>query len=97
MARFIPVVRTFSSVVAGVGHMPRFKFFIYNLIGAILWCVTVTMLGYWLGSKIPNIDKYLLPVILLAMFFTISPTLIHITKELISRRRNAQDKTKSDN
>lgn len=81
LARFVPVIRTFSAVVAGVGNMPRMKFFIYNVVGAILWCVSVTLLGYWLGSKIPNIDKYLLPIIILAMLFSFSPTIVHFIKE----------------
>ena len=81
MARFIPVVRTFSAVVAGVGSMPRLRFFIYNVVGAVLWCTSVTLLGYWLGNKVPNIDKYLLPVIILAMLFSFSPTFYHFFKQ----------------
>jgi membrane-associated protein len=86
MARFVPIVRTFSSVVAGVGNMPRRKFFIYNVIGALLWCATVVLLGHWLGSKIPNIDKYLLPVVGLAMLVTVGPTIFHVLREVIKRK-----------
>ena len=92
MARFIPIVRTFSSVVAGVGNMPRKKFFIYNVAGAVLWCVSITLLGYWLGSKIPDIDKYLLPVILIATVFTFSPPLIHVWRD----KRKAKQKKMND-
>lgn len=81
LARFIPVVRTFSAVVAGVASMPRWRFFIYNVVGAIFWCTSVTLLGYWLGNKIPNIDKYLLPIIILAMLFSFSPTIYHLVKD----------------
>lgn len=81
LARFVPIVRTFSAVVAGVGRMPRLKFFAYNVIGAVLWCVSVTLLGYWLGSKIPSIDKYILPVILLATLFTFGPPLLHVWRD----------------
>jgi len=78
LARFIPMVRTFAPVVAGVGNMPRRRFFVFNVIGGLLWGCGVPLLGYWLGSKIPNIDKYLLPVVLLAMVFTFGPTLWHV-------------------
>lgn len=59
LARFVPVVRTFAPVVAGVGKMPRKRFFFYNVIGGVLWAAGVTLLGYWLGSKIPNIVRHL--------------------------------------
>ena len=81
LARFIPIVRTFAPIVAGVGNMSRLKFFVYNVVGAILWCVSITLLGYWLGSKIPHIDKYVLPVILIVMILTFAPTLFHIIKD----------------
>jgi len=87
LARFIPVVRTFSAVVAGVGSMSRIRFFIYNVAGAILWCTSVTLLGYWLGSKIPNIDKYLLPIIILAMLFSFSPTFYHFIKQMREKKQ----------
>jgi len=90
LARFIPIVRTFAAVVAGIGSMDRKKFFVYNVAGAVPWCIGVTMLGYWLGSKIPSIDKYLLPIILLACVFTFAPPLIHVWRD---RRKN---NTKSD-
>ncbi len=85
-ARFVPIIRTLSAVVAGVGNMPRQKFFAYNVIGAMLWCTTVTLLGYWLGQRIPNIDHYLLPVILLATIVTFSPTIYHLAKSYFEKR-----------
>jgi len=81
LARFVPIVRTFAPLVAGVGKMPYRRFLFYNVIGATIWGVGVTLLGYWLGSKIPNIDTYLLPVVLLAVLFTFSPMLFHIIKD----------------
>lgn len=80
-ARFIPIVRTFAPVVAGVGNMHHKRFFFFNVIGAIGWCVGIIMLGHWLGSRIPNIDKYLLPAVLLATMVTFGPTLYHLIKE----------------
>lgn len=87
LARFVPIIRTFSAVVAGVGRMPRLKFFVYNLIGAVLWCTSVTVLGYWLGSKIPSIDKYILPVVLLATVFTFGPPLVHVLRDRYKAKR----------
>ncbi len=81
LARFVPVVRTFSSVVAGVGSMPRWRFFAYNVIGAFLWCGSVTLLGYWLGNRIPNIEAYIIPIMLLAILLTFSPTIYHLLKD----------------
>lgn len=85
IARFVPIVRTFAPIVAGAAKMARKKFMIYNVAGALLWGVSVTLLGYFLGSKIPNIDSYLLPAVLLAVAFTFLPPLIHVLKEKKTR------------
>jgi len=89
-ARFIPVIRTFAPLVAGIGHMPRKRFVIYDLFGAALWGTGITLLGVWLGSKIPNIDHYLLPIIVLAMLFSFSPTIYHLVRDPKIRKRVAQ-------
>lgn len=93
LARFVPIVRTFAPMVAGMGNMNRRRFMLFNIVGAFLWSVSITLLGYWLGSKIPNIDKYILPVILLATIFTFSPPLIHVWRD----RRKAAKAAKSEN
>ncbi len=87
LARFVPVVRTFVPVIAGVGKMPRKNFFFYNVIGGIIWGAGVTLLGYWLGSKIDNIEKYILPVFLLATLATFGPALYHLLKDKENRER----------
>ena len=86
LARFIPIIRTFAPLVAGVGKMPRKRFVIYDILGASLWGTGVTLLGVWLGSKIPNIDKYLLPIILLAMALSFGPSLYHIVSDPKTRK-----------
>jgi len=87
LARFIPIIRTFAPLVAGVGKMPYRRFLSFNVIGATLWGGGVILLGHWLGSKIPNIDKYLLPAVLVATLFTFSPVLIHLARDKQARRK----------
>lgn len=81
LARFIPVVRTFAPVIAGVGKMEYKKFIIFNVVGGLIWAVGVTLLGYFLGNSIPNVDKYLLPIALLIIFVSIAPGLWHLLKD----------------
>lgn len=86
-SRFIPIVRTFAPVVAGIGDMSRKRFAVFNLTGALIWTISVVMLGHYLGSRIPNIDKYILPVIGLATLITFGPTIYHIIKDPKIRNR----------
>lgn len=85
LARFVPVVRTFAPMVAGIGKMPRGKFFAYNVIGALLWGVGVTLLGYYIGSKIPRIGEYLEYALLAVIVLSLAPALFHIVKDPRSR------------
>lgn len=78
LARFVPVIRAFAPVVAGVGTMNYKKFLAYNLIGGVLWAIGVTLAGYYLGSLIPDVDKYLLPIVGLIVLASILPGLHHI-------------------
>ncbi|MCF7834082.1 MAG: VTT domain-containing protein [Candidatus Pacebacteria bacterium] len=80
LARFIPVVRTFAPILAGVGNMPRKTFSAYNIIGALVWGGGVTLLGYFLGEWIPNIDKYLFPIILGIIFLSFVPAVFSFFK-----------------
>ena len=85
LARFVPVVRTFAPVLAGVGEMNRRTFTTYNVVGGFVWAVGVTVAGYVLGSAIgSDIDKYLLPIIAVIVVLSILPPLIEMRKE---RRR----------
>jgi membrane-associated protein len=81
IARFVPIVRTFAPMLAGVGDMPRRKFFVYNVVGGVLWGAGVTLLGYFLGNTVPNIEAYIIPVMLLAIVATFAPTLHHALKD----------------
>ena len=77
LARFMPVIRTFVPIVAGVGHMNHAKFTFFNFLGGTLWVFGVGFLGYFLGSLIPDIDKYLLPIIGGIIILSILPPIIH--------------------
>ncbi len=63
LARFLPLLRTLVPIAAGMGRMPYNAFLRFNVIGALLWGISVTLLGYYLGTLIPDIDKYLLPIL----------------------------------
>ena len=81
LARFIPVVRTFAPIVAGVGEMKYSTFFAYNLIGGLIWGLGMPLLGFFLGSTIPNIDRYLVPIILFIIVASMIPPFWHFFKE----------------
>lgn len=80
LARFVPVVRTFTPILAGVGSMKYSTFIRYNIVGALLWGAGVTTLGFFLGSVIPDVDKYLLPIVLVIIIFSFVPIAFEILK-----------------
>lgn len=81
LARFLPVVRTFAPIVAGIGTMHYKTFISYNIVGGFIWSVGLTLAGYFLGSLIPDVDKYLIPIILGIIFISVAPTAYHLLKE----------------
>jgi membrane-associated protein len=85
VARFIPIIRTFAPIVAGVGKMPYRTFLMFNLAGAFLWAGGVTYAGYYIGEILHRIgievDTILLPIILLIVLASILPPAIHILKD----------------
>jgi membrane-associated protein len=80
-ARFLPIVRTFTPIVAGAAEMRYSRFALFNITGGFLWAVGVSVGGYFLGSAIPNVDRYLLPIIMLILVASVAPTAIHIWRE----------------
>lgn len=83
LARFMPIVRTFTPILAGVGTMEYKTFLRYNIIGGVLWVLGLVLFGYFFGKLIPNPDKYLLPVIGLIIIVSILPAL----REVINSRK----------
>jgi membrane-associated protein len=86
IARFMPIIRTFAPVVAGVGAMEYRRFVLYNIVGGILWVWSMLFTGYWLGRYVPGIDQHIEKVILVVIFLSILPGIIGWLKE---RRRTA--------
>ena len=89
-ARFIPIVRTFLNPVAGVLEMPAGRFLVYNVIGAILWTDAILLVGYSLAERvaaIPNIDKYLLPAVVVIVLISAIPIFVEIWRNHRAKRR----------
>ncbi len=100
LARFIPVIRAFAPVVAGIGRMKYRTFLAYDIVGGLLWAVGITLLGYFLGNAIPNVDRYLLPIIALIIILSIAPPAIKILKSHRSKSAPGeigQDEPQSEN
>ena len=87
IAHFVPVVRTFVPPVAGVAHMNYPKFVIFDAIGDTAWAVIVTLMGYWFGTKIPNLDHYIVLAVVAVVFITLGPTVYHVIKAILEKRR----------
>lgn len=81
LARFIPIVRTFAPIVAGVAQMNYKIFVLYNMVGGFIWSCGMLGLGYILGNVIPNAEKYLTPIILLIIFLSFIPAIIEYFKQ----------------
>ncbi|MBA3341795.1 MAG: VTT domain-containing protein [Gemmatimonadaceae bacterium] len=76
LAQFMPIVRTFSPVVAGVGRMPYRQFLIISVIGTIVWVWSMLFTGYFLGTYIPGIDQHVEILVLTVIFVSILPGII---------------------
>jgi membrane-associated protein len=63
VARFTPIIRSLAPIVAGAAEMPYRQFISFNILGGVLWVLSMTLLGFFLGSTIPNIDRYVLPIV----------------------------------
>jgi membrane-associated protein len=89
IARFIPMIRTFAPVVAGVGAMPYKRFIAYNVFGGIFWVMSTTLAGYFLGTLIPNIQDQIHLVIAIVIFLSLLPGIIKFVSEWRKARSNA--------
>jgi membrane-associated protein len=87
LARFMPIVRTFAPILAGVGTMPFRTFFVYNIIGSVLWAAFLPLAGYGLGNLIPNAERYIHYIVFGIIILSILPSLIHIIKNAETRQK----------
>ena len=81
IARFIPILRTFAPVVAGVGKMKYRRFIAYNVFGGIFWVMSMTFVGYFLGRMVPNIEEQIHLVIAVVIFLSLLPGIIKLARE----------------
>ena len=87
IARFMPLVRTFVPVIAGVGQMPYRRFAMFNVIGAASWVLSMTLIGYFLGTAFPEVTKRMELVIIIVVLLSITPSIIEWLRA--RRRRKA--------
>ncbi len=81
LARFIPIIRTFVPIVAGIANMEYKTFFKSNLMGGFAWTWGVLGAGYLLGNAIPNAEHYLTPIILLIIFISFIPAIVELMRQ----------------
>lgn len=87
LARFIPAIRTFAPIVAGMANMQYEKFLSYNVVGGFLWAVGMTLGGFFLGTFVPNVDKYLLPIVGAIVVVSVIPALWHMRSDASSSHK----------
>jgi membrane-associated protein len=91
VSHFLPVIRTFSPPLAGVARMYYPRFLSFNVIGDALWATSVSLVGYYVGSRIPNADHYILLAIIGVIIVSAGPALYQFAKISIQKRRQADD------
>ncbi|MEK7502934.1 MAG: VTT domain-containing protein [Patescibacteria group bacterium] len=87
LARFLPVIRTFVPILAGVGNMRYKDFVFFNIFGAVIWAIGMTWLGYFLGNTIPNADQYIVPIVIAIVILSSLPTITHFLVHLIRNKQ----------
>ncbi len=92
LGRLVPILRTFVPIVAGMAKMQYRTYVLFNIIGAFIWAGGVTLIGYYLGSLVPGIGKYILPVALCVIFLSITPAIWHYFKQRV-RTEHESDET----
>jgi membrane-associated protein len=96
LAHFVPVVRSFAPVTAGAGKMNYPQFIFFDAIGDIAWAASVTLIGYYLGSRVPGIEKYIEPLLLIIVLIFLIPTLYHVFKDPKIRARLSRKNRSAD-
>lgn len=86
VTRFMPFFRTFAPIVAGIGQMKYSKFLFFNVFSAFLWILSMTLIGFYLGKTIPDIDKHIEKVIVIIVFLSLLPAIIKYLRHKFSRK-----------
>ena len=89
LGRLIPIVRTFIPVVAGMVHMTNRRYFIYNVLGALMWGGGLTLLGYYLGSAVPQASHYITPIALGIVLISVAPGIWRLSCDYFCKKRKA--------
>lgn len=92
LARFIPVVRTVLNPLAGILAVPTRTFTLWQVVGGAVWSVGITLAGYALGSTIPGVDQYLLPVIAIIVIVSLIPLALELLRSRRTGRTSDADK-----
>jgi membrane-associated protein len=91
IARFMPIVRTFVPVVAGMGQMGYRRYTLYNVVGGIGWIWSMLFIGYFLGSYIPGVDQHIEKVIVVVVLLSLAPGIISWLKARSSAKKTADE------
>lgn len=86
LSRFLPIVRTFAPIIAGIVRLEYSKFFIYSLAGAIFWVVSLVLTGYFMGKHIPGIEDYLGFIVIFLIVITSIPFIINSIKKRLKSK-----------
>jgi membrane-associated protein len=86
LSRFVPIVRTFTPVLAGVGRMSKRLFVTCNIVGGALWATIATVLGWWLGHRYPKIENYLTPAGIIIVAVSLLPMVYEVRKHKAAAR-----------
>ena len=86
ISRFMPFFRTFAPIVAGIGKMKYSKFLYFNIVSAIAWIISMTLICFYLGRVIPDVDKHIEKVIVVIVFLSLLPAIIKYLKHKFSKK-----------
>lgn len=86
LSRFLPIVRTFAPIIAGIVKLEYYKFFIYSLVGAILWVCSLVLTGYYMGKYVPKTQEYLEYIVIFLIVITAIPFVYNSIKKKLAKR-----------
>lgn len=96
LARFVPFARTFVPVIAGVSYMRYPLYLGFDIVGGLAWGAGMTLLGYFLGSRVPTVTDHLETIVLAILFVSLLPALFSAGRAFWNRRRGAEHQPESE-